>query len=263
MRPRELWSYDYESENYTRLLWVMEGWTAYYDDLIVARAGRMRHRDYCAAMAKNVQGMRAAPGRFELSLEESSFDAWIRLYRPDENTRNSSQNYYGNGAVAAMCLDLGIRRATQGARSLDDVVRELWASTYEQGRGYELDDVHRAIREVASDELVERLQALVTGPLDPELDDLLSDAGIALQIHDDGKPFLGVALKSGTTRIASEAEVSTKPRDAVCFSVVGTAWVVGLDACHRSIVPLVVVAGNICRETTARHHVRVKTSIIR
>ena len=54
MRPQELWSYDYESENYTRLLWVMEGWTAYYDDLIVARAGRMRHRDYCAAMAKNV-----------------------------------------------------------------------------------------------------------------------------------------------------------------------------------------------------------------
>ena len=154
-------------------------------------------------MAKNVQGMRAAPGRFELSLEESSFDAWIRLYRPDENTRNSSQNYYGNGAVAAMCLDLGVRRATQGARSLDDVVRHLWAGTYEQSRGYDLDDVHRAVREVAGDELVERLQALVAGPLDPELDDLLSDAGVTLQIHDDGKPFLGVALKSGTTRVAS------------------------------------------------------------
>ena len=73
-------------------------------------------------MAKNVRNMRAAPGRFELSLEESSFDAWIRLYRPDENTRNSSQNYYGNGAVAAMCLDLMIRRTTKGDRSLDNVL---------------------------------------------------------------------------------------------------------------------------------------------
>lgn len=111
MRPVEFWNYDYENENYTKLLWVMEGWTAYYDDLLVARAGLMSVTDYLATMAKNVQNLLAAPGRFALSLEESSFDAWIRLYRPDENTRNSSQNYYGNGAVAALCLDLKIGRA--------------------------------------------------------------------------------------------------------------------------------------------------------
>ncbi|MEC9047618.1 MAG: hypothetical protein VYA51_06360 [Planctomycetota bacterium] len=203
MRPVEFWDYDYEAENYTRLLWLMEGWTAYYDDLLVTRAGRMTHRDYCAAMAKNVQGMRASPGRFELSLEDSSFDAWIRLYRPDENTRNSSQNYYGNGAVAAMCLDLDIRRVTGGARSLDDVLRALWQSTYERGRGYELEDVHRAVEEVAGSELVPMLRRLVAGPLDPELEACLASVGVLLEAHDAGKPHLGIALKSGSMKVAS------------------------------------------------------------
>lgn len=203
MRPAEFWEYDYEAENYTRLLWLIEGWTAYYDDVLVTRAGRMTHADYCATMAKNIQNMRAAPGRLELSLEESSFDAWIRLYRPDEDTRNSSQNYYGNGAVAAMCLDLGIRRATGGERSLDHVLRALWQQTFEQGRGYRLEDVHRAVTDIAGAGLVEELVGLVAGSLDPELDDWLRDVGICLEARDAGKPFLGLALKAGTTRIAS------------------------------------------------------------
>jgi len=203
MRPVEFWDYDYEQENYTRLLWVMEGWTAYYDDLLVARAGLIDHKDYLATMAKNVQGMRSSPGRFELSLAESSFDAWIRLYRPDENTRNSSQNYYGNGAVAAMCLDLGIRRATEGRKSLDDVLRQLWRETFENGRGYQLEDVHRAVTEIGGPELVEPLRKLIEGPLDPDLDEVLGDVGIALEAKDAGKPFLGIAFKAGTTRVAS------------------------------------------------------------
>ena len=147
--------------------------------------------------------MRASPGRLVLSLEDSSFDAWIRLYRPDENTRNSSQNYYGNGAVAAMCLDLGIRRATDGERSLDDVLRALWQSTYRQGRGYEVEDVHRAITEVAGQELVPMLVRLVSGALDPELGGWLEDVGLRLEAHEAGKPHLGVALKAGTTKVAS------------------------------------------------------------
>jgi predicted metalloprotease with PDZ domain len=203
MRPVEFWDYDYEQENYTKLLWVMEGWTAYYDDLLVVRAGLMSHKDYLATMAKNVQGMRSSPGRFELSLEESSFDAWIRLYRPDENTRNSSQNYYGNGAVAALCLDLGIRRATSGEKSLDDVMQQLWRDTYENGRGYELEDVHRAITQVGGEALIEPLRQLVTGPLDPELDEVLVDVGVKVEANDAGKPYLGVALKGGSTKVAS------------------------------------------------------------
>ncbi|MCK5945475.1 MAG: M61 family metallopeptidase, partial [Planctomycetes bacterium] len=203
MRPSEFWSYDYEHENYTRLLWLMEGWTAYYDDLLVARAGLMSHKDYLATMAKNVQGMRASPGRFELSLEESSFDAWIRLYRPDENTRNSSQNYYGNGAVAAMCLDLAIRRATDGGKCLDDVLRTLWQQTYEQGRGYDLEDVHRAITAIGGEATLTRVRELVSGPLDPDLDEVLADVGVRVEVKDPDKPFLGVTFQAGTTTVAA------------------------------------------------------------
>lgn len=203
LRPAEFWDYDYEHENYTRLLWVMEGWTAYYDDVIVTRAGRMTHADFCAAMAKNIQGMRSSPGRFELSLEESSFDAWIRLYRPDENTRNSSQNYYGNGAVAAMCLDLAIRRATAGERSLDDVLRALWSQTFDAGRGYEAEDVERIVQEVADADVAAHLRAWTTGPLDPDLDAWLKDVGISITRHEDGKPFFGMNLKAATTTVAS------------------------------------------------------------
>ena len=119
-----------ERENLTEFLWLAEGWTAYYDDLLCLRAGVFSRQHYLDAAAKNVQGMLAAPGRLRLSLRESSFDAWIRLYRPDENTRNSSQNYYGNGAVAAMCLDLWLRRATGNAASLDHVLQRLYASTF-------------------------------------------------------------------------------------------------------------------------------------
>ena len=203
MRPVEFWHYDYENENYTRLLWLMEGWTAYYDDLLVARAGLMSASDYLATMAKNIQNMLTAPGRFELSLEESSFDAWVRLYKPDENTRNSSQNYYGNGAVAAMCLDLLIRRESAGKHCLDDALRSLYRATYGADRGYELADVHTAIRTIAGDEVVEKLTRLVTGPLDPQLDELLADVGVALTFADAGKPFLGVSFRANTTKVAS------------------------------------------------------------
>ncbi|MGC6486275.1 MAG: M61 family metallopeptidase, partial [Planctomycetota bacterium] len=203
LRPAEFWEYDYESENYTQLLWVMEGWTAYYDDLIVTRAGRMSHEDFCAATAKNVQGMLSSPGRFELSLEESSFDAWIRLYRPDENTRNSSQNYYGNGAVAAMCLDLAVRRATEGERSLDDVLRALWKETYERGRGYDAGDVERVVQQLAGQDVASKLRDWVAGPLDPDVGAWLADVGIGVSTADAGKPFFGLNFRAASTTVAS------------------------------------------------------------
>lgn len=208
MRPQEFWDYDYERENYTKLLWLMEGWTAYYDDLLLVRAGLTNHAEYLASMAKNVQNMRAAPGRFELSLEESSYDAWIRLYRPDENTRNSSQNYYGNGAVAAMCLDLLVRRATSGAKCLDDVLRSLYETTFGEGRGYEVADVHRVVAELAGEEVVDKLQKLVTGPLDPQLDELLRDVGVKVSNRETNKPFLGVGFRAGTTVLSSVTDGS-------------------------------------------------------
>lgn len=203
MRPAEFWSYDYESENYTELLWLIEGWTAYYDDLLCLRAGIFSVDDYLAAVARNLSGLRSSPGRFQLSLAESSFDAWIRLYRPDENTKNSSQNYYGNGAVAAMCLDLLLRSTTAGRSSLDDVLRTLYAATFAAGRGYTREDVHAAVATVGGAACVEALQAWTEGALDPDLDSILAAFGLKLVSKDAGRPFLGLTFDAGRATVAS------------------------------------------------------------
>ncbi len=203
LRPVEFWRYDYEHETYTEFLWLIEGWTSYYDDLVCMRAGIVSRTDYLALVAKNVNAMLGAPGRLRLSLRESSFDAWIRLYRPDENTRNSSQNYYGNGAVAAMCLDLTIRRETAGARSLDDVMRSLYRGTYGAGRGYTLADVQQAVTSVAGDGPVAALSALVDDQLNPDLGALFASFGISVQARDTERPFLGVQFDNGSMRVGS------------------------------------------------------------
>ena len=205
LRPAEFWSYDYENENYTRFLWLIEGWTAYYDDLLCLRSGALSPADYLGIAAKNIQAVLQAPGRLRMSLAESSFDAWIRLYRPDENTRNSSQNYYVNGAVAALAFDLLVRRDSAGARSLDDVLRHLWAETFAKGRGYTLADIRNAVLAVTSESALQALLELTNGNLDPALAPLLASHGIRWVTRDADKPFLGLQFEGGSTVIASVA----------------------------------------------------------
>jgi predicted metalloprotease with PDZ domain len=202
MRPVEFWTYDYETENYTELLWLIEGWTAYYDDLLCLRAGLISRSDYLAIIAKNITTMLAAPGRYQLTLQESSLDAWIRLYRPDANTRNSSQNYYVNGAIAAMCLDLLVRRKT-GTQCLDDVLRELYVATFGRNRGYTMDDVLAAVRKIAGDEAVRALLDLVAKSLEPDLKLLLADFGIRLVAREADRPHLGITFETGSTTVAT------------------------------------------------------------
>lgn len=202
MRPEEFWRYDYEHENHTELLWLIEGWTAYYDDLICRRAGLLRREDYLALLAKNIDTLRATPGRFQLSLGASSFDAWIRLYRPDENTRNSSQNYYLNGSLAALCLDLLLRGGSAGI-GLDEVVRRLYRRSHDQGRGYTRADVDAVLLEVGGPDAVRRLAELVDGPLDPDFGAALAAVGIRLVDKERERPQLGVTFAPGGTTIAA------------------------------------------------------------
>src|SRR5690606_33783768 len=117
-------------------------------------------------LAGHFRTVRGTPGRHVQSLSESSYDAWLRLYRPDPNLRNSTQNYYTHGAVVAFLVDAAIRDSTQGARSLDDAMRHLFETTYGEGRGYDREAIERSLAVAAGRSLQAELRAWVDGPFD-------------------------------------------------------------------------------------------------
>ena len=124
LRPAEFATYDYSRENYTQLLWFFEGFTSYYDELLLKRAGLIDDKTYLKLLGKTVNQVLQTPGREVQSVAQASFDAWTRYYRPDENTPNATVSYYTKGALVALCLDLSLRQ--QGKTTLDAVMRALW-----------------------------------------------------------------------------------------------------------------------------------------
>jgi len=126
IKPAAFVSYDLDRENYTSQLWVFEGFTSYYDELTLARAGVIDAATYLQSLGHTISRVWATPGRHYQSVADSSFDAWIKYYRQDENSPNSSVSYYAKGSLIALALDLSIRSQTEGRTSLDDVLRLMW-----------------------------------------------------------------------------------------------------------------------------------------
>lgn len=124
LRPAEFGRYDYGRENYTQLLWLFEGFTSYYDDLLLRRAGRLDDAGYLRLINKTINQVLQAPGRHVQSAAQASYDAWIKYYRQDEQTANTTISYYTKGALVALCFDLTLRAESKS--SLDDVMRLLW-----------------------------------------------------------------------------------------------------------------------------------------
>jgi predicted metalloprotease with PDZ domain len=150
LRPAPLGPFDYRRENYTRLLWLMEGGTSYYDDLLLTRGGLLPPERFLAKLADKILLLQSQPGRLLQSVEQSSFDAWIKLYRPDENSANSSISYYLKGALVCWLLDMELRSRSGGAHSLDDLLRLLYARYPLDGPGIPEDGaVLAALEELA------------------------------------------------------------------------------------------------------------------
>ncbi len=140
LRPQALASYDYEAENYFEELWVAEGVTSYYDDLALTRAKINSSREYLSGLSRQIKTLQTTDGRLRQSLAESSFDAWIKHYRPNENSRNTSISYYNKGAVVAFLLDIEIRSRTKNNQSLDTCMRHLYSEFALKG-GYTTADI--------------------------------------------------------------------------------------------------------------------------
>ncbi len=152
IKPQALVPFDYGREGYTELLWAMEGITSYYDTLVVRRAGLLSVERYLERLGELLTSLGQTPGRRVQTLADSSTCAWIKHYRPDENSANSSVSYYLKGELVAALLDLEIRKATGGGKSLDDVMRLLY-QRFGDGRGVPEEGVERIASEVAGVDL--------------------------------------------------------------------------------------------------------------
>lgn len=210
IRPDALGPFDYTRENYTRLLWVAEGGTSYYGDLLVRRAGLMTDKQYLESVAGAFQSLQNTPGRLEMSVEEASFDAWIKYYRPDENSVNSSISYYDKGAIVSLLLDMEIRKRSNGARSLDDVMRTLYTEFFKKNRNYAPEDFQRAAETAAGGSLDEFFRRYVRGREELDYNAALLTVGLRLDTTgagDEGKPapppkaYLGATLAQDGDRL--------------------------------------------------------------
>lgn len=181
--PQAFVPYDLGRETYTRLLWAMEGITSYYDALALVRTKLIPPASYLELMGQIITRLLRGSGRLKQTVEESSFDAWIKFYKPDENTPNAVVSYYTKGALVALALDLTIRRETANARSLDDVMRALWERHGKTGVGVPEDGVERMAEEMSGVDLRAFFDRALRSTEDLPLTELLAAFGIDLTLR--------------------------------------------------------------------------------
>ncbi len=202
IKPAAFAPYDLSKENHTELLWVFEGFTSYYDDLFLLRAGLIDEAAYFRRLARTLTMVHRGAGRHKQSVAESSFDAWSRYYKQDENSPNALVSYYTKGSLVAAGLDLAIREATGDQRSLDDVMRLMWQrygrDFYQGGQnGVAESDMPGLILEATGYDAADFLRRYAYGREDVPLKDLLQRHGIVLEWKTPKEPFdLGMRLRS-------------------------------------------------------------------
>ncbi len=273
-RIHPIWSdraFDYSTENYTRLLWAMEGITDYYTSLMLRRAGLITPERYVEILADQMRDLQETPGRNVQSLEESSFDAWIKYYRPDEHSSNSSISYYLKGSLVTLLLDLEMRGRTQGKRSLDDLMRLLWLRYGQPDQGVPEDAYERLVEVLTGTKWTEFFDRYVRGreeldyrsalravgiELDEQADSSVPDVWLGMRTRSEGGrirvtsiasdgPAWGLDLSAGDELLAldgvrlDEASLSDRLRD---YHPGDTVWVTGFHGDQLIEVAIILAA---------------------
>jgi predicted metalloprotease with PDZ domain len=204
-RPAGVMPLDYGRENYTRLLWLFEGGTSYYDWLVLRRAGLVEPRTYLRHLGAEIARLEDTPGRHAQTLEEASFDAWIKLYRPDEHSVNSTVSYYLKGEVVCALLDLEIRVRSRGTRSLDDVMRHLWREYGAQHRAVPEGSIEAIFAAATDVDVSDALDAMVRSTTALPYERVFASAGLSLRPRTGRGGALGVRLRAeqGRALVAS------------------------------------------------------------
>jgi len=206
IRPKALGPFDYENENYTHLLWFSEGCTSFYQNYILRRANMMNPEDYLKAYGDEINTIENQPGNKIQSVTESSWDAWIKYYRPNENSRNSTVSYYDKGAVLGGILNLIIIKETKGLKNLDGVMKGLYQEYYKkQGRGFTDEEFQKTVESVAGKPMGDFFQKYIFGTGTIPYNTFFETVGLQLKDKNIDKiePFLGTEFKGGGLKITS------------------------------------------------------------
>lgn len=229
MKPAAFTPYDLSRETHTRLLWVFEGITSYYDDLALVRSGLITPESYLELLGQTITRVLRGSGRLRQSVAESSFDAWTKFYKQDANASNAVVSYYAKGSLIALALDLTLRTQTSGRISLDEVMRACWERWGETGEGIPEDGFESVCTEVAGLDLAEFFALAVHGTEDLPLESLLSTHGVRLHMRQaesrsdkGGKaadaekqpaPWLGASLEERDSKLVFTAVFNGGPAE--------------------------------------------------
>ena len=239
LRPADFTRYDYGSEQYTQLLWFFEGFTSYYDDLLLRRAGLIDNAGYLKLLNKTINQVMQTPGARVQSVAQSSFDAWVKYYRQDENTPNATVSYYTKGALVALCFDLTLR--TEKCSNLDAVMRELWTRC-KAGPMLEK-DFAAALRQLGGRSFAPEIKAWVQGTNDLPLKTLLEQQGVKV-VEDRAQlaQRLGLRVVEANSALQIKAVLRGGAAEAAGMAA-GDEWLAVGDWRLRKLDDLLVFAG--------------------
>ena len=171
---------DLSTEVYTPLLWAFEGITSYYDDLVLVRCGCITIENYLELLGQTITRVQRTPGRLRQSAAESSFNAWSKFYKQDENSANAIVSYYAKGMIIALIIDLKIRQLTYGKKSLDDVMLTLWGNFKSSGKGLDEFEIQAIVNNIVEQDVSELLNQMIYGVEELPLEELLKEVSIQI-----------------------------------------------------------------------------------
>lgn len=216
LRPFPLGPFDYDTENYTSLLWIAEGFTSYYDDFVLFRAGITKRDKFLDVVASNLSRVESVPGMYVQTVAEASTDAWIKYYRPNENSNNATSDYYTKGAALATILDLMLIKESNGTQNLDLLMKDLYTEFYlKLNKGYTEKDIENAFVKRLGSKGKEFLDKYVYGLERPDWAGILESFGIRLldRNHSTKPLTLGLRLAGSNGRFT----VQNIPKNGPAF----------------------------------------------
>ncbi len=220
IKPIEFCPYNYEEESYTKMLWLFEGFTAYYDDLMVKKASLISTESYLNLLAKNISNLLKNPGRKMQNLAESSFDAWVKFYRPHENSHNTNISYYLKGSLLALFIDLSIRINTEHRKSLDDVMNYCFLN-YGNQTGISEEIFLSVLEKIGLINIQELKQDFIYGLKELPLSNILDKFGIEtiFSIEDESvSSSLGLKIKFDNQKAFIQSIDYNLPAINACLS---------------------------------------------